>query len=93
MYLITYLQLRCAVRTALGFDRDGACAVRAFLGGWVCDRRWFLDTVHDTNDQEDDERNDGEVYNGLHKGAPFDDRRANRKSFIREIDPAEDQPN
>ncbi len=81
------------MRTTLGFDRDGAGAVWAFLGGWVCDGRRFLDAVHGANDQEDDERNDGEVDNGLHKGTPFNDRRANGKSFIREIDPAEDQPN
>ena len=74
------LQFRRAMRAACGFDGDNAQAVRAFLGrrfGGSGRRRGFLHLVCGFYDQEDHERNDQEVNNGLYERAPFDNRFAN----------------
>ena len=72
------LQFRCAVRAASGFDGNGADAVWAFLGGWVCWGRGFFHLISRLHNKEDNEGNDEEIHYRLKEQSPHDGGTPNR---------------
>ena len=86
VYLFPRLQLRCAVWTALRFDRNSGDAIGTFFCSGFRGGRGLLYSIHCPYEQEDDEGNNEKVNDGLDERPVLDDRVSNCERQFAKID-------